>query len=516
MNKLEYVFAHSDIGQREENQDSFVVLNRDDETELLVLVADGMGGHEGGQKAANCVIEVAQDMWTALESIEDPEAFLQKLVDTCHENVKQLGAEMKASPQTTLSAMYVCMGTGVCVVAQVGDSRVIQFSQRGFEQRTIDHSLAQLHAIQGKISEQEIANHPDQNKLYSSIGSSETPIVDIDTWPLIAGNMIVCSDGFWEFFDNQSMHEVISTINSQQALKQLITDKLTGLDNHDNVTVVLLGFSDGVTKGNVKPNNTSTSQMAILVIGILLMVGAIGVFFTEENNTKIATQNPVNEPAPPSTGEFPSAQNLPNAEPLTKPSSGRENKEIVGTEQGTSGNSEDLDSGGEIVTQRHEVKIPVKDEAEAMSKVEQLLKSKGELGQGDILKSALKQKKLGGASVLKLQQFHKGLPVYGAETIAIVKDGVLTSIHGKTLKDIQVNTQPGVSFAEALLALEEALQTKLYQVGKETLVIYQYEGRYLLAWLVNVEFENNDAKSMIIEASTAELLANFTLLTMEE
>ena len=226
-------------GQRDENQDRVIVLDSPDGDAHLLAVADGLGGHSGGLLAARTVVRTSEECWRDRDVGEGADAFLEKLVRESHAAVRRAGSERNLDPQSTLAALLLEEGKATSV--HCGDSRVMQFSDTEFVKRTLDHSMAQLHALRGVISEEEIATHPDQNRLFTSVGGPGAPEVEITRWDLSKGRrFVVCSDGFWEIFPPDEMLDLFASGDPSLELERRVECKLESLERHDNTSAILV------------------------------------------------------------------------------------------------------------------------------------------------------------------------------------------------------------------------------------------------------------------------------------
>ena len=232
------VAAITHIGGRSENQDAHRVFNDADTGEGLVVVADGLGGQgDGGGLAARTAIDSAAALWAGRRG-RLPADLLESLVMQAHEDI--LHAAAGADAQTTLAALYI--GRRVIVSVHAGDSRVSQFARDGFVKRTLDHSMAQIQVLRGKLKESEMASSPSQSRLITSLGGPERPEYEISEWSIGEGErFVVCSDGFWEIFTPDEQAALLDAQELQSALDAALKAKLdTVADNHDNTTAVLL------------------------------------------------------------------------------------------------------------------------------------------------------------------------------------------------------------------------------------------------------------------------------------
>ena len=232
-----YKFSHP--GQRDENQDRVIALDSSGGDAHLLAVADGLGGHSGGLLAARTVVDTAKKCWAGRGVDEDADAFLERLVHESHAAVRRAGRERNMDPHSTVAALLLEDGKATSV--HCGDSRVMQFSNTELVKRTLDHSIAQLHALRGDISEEDIATHRDQTRLFSSVGGPGTPEPEVNRWNLSKGRrFVVCSDGFWEIFPPEEMLELFAASDLSSELEQRVECKLKGLEHHDNTSAILV------------------------------------------------------------------------------------------------------------------------------------------------------------------------------------------------------------------------------------------------------------------------------------
>ena len=236
-------FTHA--GQRHENQDRLKILKSEDGNECLLVVADGLGGHSGASLAAQTVADVARKLWNAKDGYESPAPFLQSLIRESHESVNAIGLETGLNPRSTVAALFVTGSEATSIHA--GDSRVMQFSRVAPLGRTLDHSIGQINVLRGLISEDELATHPDQKKLFSHVGGEAPPEAEIKRWRLRDGTrFVVCSDGFWEVFSPSEILEVFETRNPEHSIAMRFAGKLAKLQRHDNTTAILAEFDSGL------------------------------------------------------------------------------------------------------------------------------------------------------------------------------------------------------------------------------------------------------------------------------
>lgn len=481
-------YASSLVGHREENQDRYIVVHSAQCNASLVIVADGMGGHHGGAEAAQAVIDASVELWRETPSFNDPKAFLLALVERAEQAVKAIQQGDFAKAQTTFCALFV-NGEHIMSV-HLGDSRVIQVDERNVIKRTVDHSLAQIQVLQGKISEDEIATHPDQNKLFANVGSDKPGEPEIETFAVMPGRLIVCSDGFWELFRQAELPAFVMGIDSDAQLSQQIQALIDDRNGHDNTTAVIVeikneGSHEAAPMKSATINTTRNSRligMVLLIAGVVMIFAASLFLIPEESqNTDKSPQSnqdaDANQPeAPPPETKEPQPASPAGQQPSKDT---RENKEQVGLGEETK------DRG--LPTTRSDVNIPVSSDEEAVEKTSDHLQQQGQLSEDDALAQTGESKRVGDTRVIRMQQHHKGIPVYGADILAVVKDDVIDNIAGKTANNILVNTTPSLSLEEAIVIAEAAIGSPIRRVEPGQLVIFKRDDIYILSWLVKAQ-----------------------------
>ena len=210
-----------DIGRRDEQQDRVCVLGGGD-AQLLVL-ADGMGGHEGGALAAQAVVDAASDQFQALGGAVagDPADLLARIVAGAHERINALGAERGLKPHSTCVLLYI--DDAATAWAHVGDSRLHRFADGRLAERTLDHSIVELMRLQGRITEEEMKTHPDKNRLYEALGGEQPPQSEVGGKESAVGDgFLLASDGVWENVANADLEAALQAEDLAEALQRLI------------------------------------------------------------------------------------------------------------------------------------------------------------------------------------------------------------------------------------------------------------------------------------------------------
>ena len=226
----------SDVGLvRSTNQDLAL------ETSSLFAVADGMGGHAGGEVASRLAI----DALTAAFGRQPTGVGLAEAVTSANAVVwaqSQENADLRGMG-TTLTAVALVDegGHDVLALVNVGDSRSYRFHDGELTQITKDHSLAEEMVLSGELTAAEAAFHPHRHILTRALGVS--PDVDVDVWrirPIRGERLLLCSDGLTNELGNNQIIEVLSTVADPQAAADLLVRAARTHGGSDNITAVVI------------------------------------------------------------------------------------------------------------------------------------------------------------------------------------------------------------------------------------------------------------------------------------
>ena len=194
------IYQSSHQGGRKYNQDC--VAHAYTDQALLLVLADGMGGHSHGELAAQITVKTFMQAFAdeAMPQIREPEEFLSRVMRKAHDNIIQFAADqgLLGNPGTTCVAALIQDGK-VCW-AHAGDSRVYLLRDRKVKAVTHDHSVVQQWADLGFITEEQMKTHPDRHRITNCLGG-EGEMFFVEAGPsreLHQGDvLLLCSDGLW-------------------------------------------------------------------------------------------------------------------------------------------------------------------------------------------------------------------------------------------------------------------------------------------------------------------------------
>lgn len=230
------VASISDTGrQRANNQDAYGE-GRAPSGARLIIVADGMGGHQGGETASRIAVETVRDFVATSE--DPPSVALRSALEHANRTVHgeaQRVAELAGMGTTGVAVLFST--SGEAFVGNVGDSRAYRLRERELQQITQDHSLVAELQRRGILSEEEAAVHPRRNEVLRSLGVEPEVTVDVHELDLAGGDLfLLCSDGLSGVVTDEEIGEVMGREPPAQAVRTLV-DLANERGGPDNVTV---------------------------------------------------------------------------------------------------------------------------------------------------------------------------------------------------------------------------------------------------------------------------------------
>ncbi len=254
-------WAVTDVGRkREHNEDSFLC---SDELQLYA-VADGMGGHLGGERASHMAVEILEREMTARlangsRAEMESDAMAQALREATAVASKAIFESAQAEPNyagmgTTLTGL--CFHGGSVTVCHVGDSRAYLFRDGRARQLTEDHSWVQEQVRAGLVSADDIMVSRFRNIITRSVGFEAGASPDILTMLVETGDcFLLCSDGLCNYFSAEELGVVLSGHFYGEAGSALVT-LANERGGDDNITCVIVYVANVLTAPGVVPGVT--------------------------------------------------------------------------------------------------------------------------------------------------------------------------------------------------------------------------------------------------------------------
>lgn len=226
----------TDIGIRRENNEDCCYAN-----EKFAIVADGMGGHNKGEVASSMVVEILKEKLGNSKKISK---------DVLNKAIISANRSIYSKSEADIS--FKGMGTTVVCCAwddkkitlgHIGDSRCYAVMQSGIFQLTDDHTLVHQLVVEGKLTEQEAQDYPDQHVITRAVGTDPNEKPDIKVidrkdvqW------LVLCSDGLSNYVDADSILACIEQSESSEGAAEKLVELAKCGGGADNISVVLVRF----------------------------------------------------------------------------------------------------------------------------------------------------------------------------------------------------------------------------------------------------------------------------------
>ena len=234
--------ASTDVGLvRKVNEDAYLV------APPVFVVADGMGGHSGGDVASQMVVEEFQRMAEAYdpargaELVSDAFARAQaRIVDygTAH---RALHPGWHAGTTAVVAVLVDDNGVAKWLLANLGDSRIYRITEGRLEQVSVDHSVVQELIDSGQITEEEAASHPERHVITRALGSPEGIRPDFFLLPLEAvDRLLLCSDGVTGMIGDAEIEEILDSVADPRDAADRLVQAAVAAGGRDNATAVVV------------------------------------------------------------------------------------------------------------------------------------------------------------------------------------------------------------------------------------------------------------------------------------
>ena len=266
----------------------------------LYVVADGVGGRQGGEVASRIAVQVTQQVYYA-DPNPDIGASLGAAIQEANRRIYHQGISSPGEfgMSTTITAAVV--HGNQLVVANVGDSRAYLMKGGQAHQLTVDHTWVAERVAAGILTPEEAANHPQRNVITRSLGGQLEVQVDVfGPHPLVPGDhVLLCTDGLSDLVSAPEMTNVVVQSRNPNAAVRRMVDLAKKRGAPDNVTAVVVSTERGKAGPGPVPSNlvalAGTLGAVVLVVAALalLMRPRLPALFSP-----LATVTPMSSPSP--------------------------------------------------------------------------------------------------------------------------------------------------------------------------------------------------------------------------
>ncbi|CAG2143667.1 PP2C family protein-serine/threonine phosphatase [Cupriavidus plantarum] len=279
------VYQESRKGGRRINQDRMgYCFTRD---ALLMVLADGLGGHALGEVAAQQALQTLarQFQAQARPAIRNPADFLQDTIMLAHREIHRYAEANRLAdiPRTTVVCCLIQQGQ--IHWAHAGDSRLYLVRKGALLTRTRDHSKIENLLQQERVLPMDVANHPERNKLYNCLGSPNLPLIDIGgPVRLEPGDVaMLCSDGLWGSLEERLIVDKVTNLSVVHAIPDLIEQALLNAgEGADNTTAIAMMWELDTATPSEEAVLTDTLPLNAFTTSILERTGNDNDLLSEE------------------------------------------------------------------------------------------------------------------------------------------------------------------------------------------------------------------------------------------
>jgi serine/threonine protein phosphatase PrpC len=236
----------SDAGTlRLENEDACG--SHETEAGVVLAVADGVSGEEGGEIASRTAIDETLRAYRESPVAWGPARRLYRAAQQANIEIYDRAAVVTELRRMATTLTAIAVEDGIAYAAHVGDSRLYLIRNGRIEQKTKDHTVAATRQRIGVVSAKRAKDHPLRSTLTRSLGSELIAAIDRVTFPVRAGDtLLVCSDGLYNVLNDDQLCEGTSGRDAEKACKALI-DEANGRGAPDNITVAIAQVMRGAT-----------------------------------------------------------------------------------------------------------------------------------------------------------------------------------------------------------------------------------------------------------------------------
>lgn len=232
---------------RERNEDSVNIV-QNASGEILMAVADGMGGHKDGEVASSIALNHIATRFKSISSIgnkDDAINWIGEIVKEANALIYKYVAEHKESAGMGTTMVLAILTKDFLLMGNIGDSSGYVIKNNKLHKVTVDHTLVNLLVKSGELSEKDAKNHPKKNVLMRALGASPDVEMDIFNVELGVDGILLCSDGLTNMLDDDTIMKILNNkdMDIDEKLDKLIF-KANNRGGSDNISIAYLNKED--------------------------------------------------------------------------------------------------------------------------------------------------------------------------------------------------------------------------------------------------------------------------------
>ncbi|MGM9850472.1 MAG: Stp1/IreP family PP2C-type Ser/Thr phosphatase [Bacilli bacterium] len=248
---MEYAYLTDPGKVREHNEDSVIIV-KNHNNEYLLAVADGMGGHRGGEIASSIAISHIGKSFRDLGKLgkkEDAILWIKNVVSEANVLIYKYTEENPESSGMGTTIVMALLTKDYLLFGNIGDSSGYVYKDKQVHKITNDHTLVNLLLKSGEITEEEAKDHPRKNVLMKALGATTNVEMDIFDVETDVEGIFLCSDGLTNMLEDDQISKVLNEeITADEKANKLII-KANNRGGTDNISVAFLK-KDGENSDN--------------------------------------------------------------------------------------------------------------------------------------------------------------------------------------------------------------------------------------------------------------------------
>jgi|SRR5450631_628789 len=235
---------------------------------LMMMVADGMGGHARGEVASQLTMQTVASVYQRMARpiLADPVAFLEEAINASHKELHRYRAE-HALPEAPRTTIVLCVvQRGLATWAHAGDSRLYLVRNGAIVERTFDHSRVHHLVSSGLIRPEDAKDHPERNRIFNCLGAFVEPTVEVSHPVALHGGdvLLLCSDGLWGALDDKIIINALGGHTVMRAVPELVEAALLeGGTESDNCTALAMAWAGAESLDMVPPTDAPVSTLVV-------------------------------------------------------------------------------------------------------------------------------------------------------------------------------------------------------------------------------------------------------------
>ncbi len=249
MNYKIEVGEESAAGAREENQDRLA--HFESPFGFVAMVADGMGGHQGGSVASSLAVARFPELLRQIPETQPPDEALVQSIEELNREIQAQGetGSVQEGMGSTLAAVLVRENEAgpLAITAHVGDSRVYFLRGERLFCLTRDHTLVQDLVESGALTAEQASDHPRAHVLTRALGHGEPLSVDVSSWMLLADGdvFLLCSDGLSAYVSDEAIRDALVTRAPAGVLARGLVQTALEQGSTDNISAAVVRIAAG-------------------------------------------------------------------------------------------------------------------------------------------------------------------------------------------------------------------------------------------------------------------------------